>query len=304
MNVRETLEQLGENGFAKLDALLTPEQVETLRTHCDGLLQQPARPWNHYVEFAASQRWQPMLLAEPGRSTTYFDALGLSPKVDEILNGVLENPQLQRLLLAVLGRGYRLWYFQIRRAEPRGQSLRMHQDIPGEVGLNILLSKVRSPHGTTVFWPRSHRWPRLLDRIRFLHPRHVRPLLDAAIGEPGEMYLFYNCVWHGMAAAEVEPSTSVILTFLPGTRRDGPREPPQELLEKVGPALRCVLDSRCTGPEAKSTWEGDIALGPDPIVQGDRKLPLVSPWRLAIAVAVAVSLIAWMSGTIRKRLRR
>jgi putative 2OG-Fe(II) oxygenase len=297
-------ERLARQGFARLDKLLDANQVELLQKEAAALLDRSPQAWDQFLCYSDGGRWQPLLMAGPGRTTNYLDFIGLSPALDKILDDLFSNPVLRTLLARVLGPGYRIWYAQIRRAEVGARSLRIHQDKPGEVGLSILLTSVPYARGTTVFLPGSQRWPRLIGSFPFLFPGLVRPFLRGAVGAPGDIHLFYNATWHGMSSTDAVPRTAIILTFLPRAELKSDRKPPQSLLDRIGPHLRSVMNGE--GPVwEESSENGNMEnVGPDEIV-GQRvpPVPVLSLWRLPM-VAAAVSARALALFRLSRRVLR
>ena len=289
MNSIAAHERLARDGFVRLENLLRPNQVKLLQQDAAALVEQAPQSWDQFVHFSEAGRWQHLLLGGDGRATNCFDFIGLSPALDQVLEDLFANADLRALLKRVLGTGYQMWYAQIRRAELGARSVRMHQDIRGEVGLSILLSPVPSAHGTTVFVPGSQRWPRVLGSFPFLSPRHVRRFIKGATGKPGDVYLFYNATWHGMATTDTEPRTAIILTFLPSAEGSRHRKPPKSVLDKVGPHLRKAMSGDDSESEAMGDPITNGSMGPDDVVaERLSPPPLVSLWRILI-LAAAVS---------------
>lgn len=296
-------ERLARDGFVRLENLLRSDQVLLLQQEADALLAQEPSTWDRYLSFSESGRWQNLLLAGTGRTTNCYDFIGLSPRLDQVLEDLFADGEFQALLRRVLGEGYRVWYAQIRRAEVGARPLRMHQDRRGEVGLSILLSPVPSARGTTVFVPGSQRWPRLLNSFPFLLPRHVRPFLKGAVGNPGDVYLFYNSTWHGMDSADTDPRTAIFLTFLPRAAGTSSRMPPQNILDRVGPNLRRAMSGDPSEPAC--IRENGHVDGPDDVVaERMSPLPLVSWWRIPILAAATTDWAMGLVRTLRRRLQR
>jgi hypothetical protein len=181
----------------------------------------------------------------------------------------------------------------------------MHQDRPGEMGMSILLTSVPSARGTTVFLPGSQRWPRLIGSFPFLFPRLIRRFLKGAVGDPGDVHLFYNATWHGMASTDTEPRTAIILTFLPRSEVPSDRMPPQSLLDKVGPHLRRAMSGEDEGLGESGEAVPNQKLGPDEIV-GQRlpPVPIFSLWRFPMTAAAISARTLAIIRHLRRFLRR
>lgn len=294
-------EQLQRDGFVRVEGLLTTAEVEILTREAAALLQRPAQVWARYQRFADDGRWESLLLAEPGRTTNFFDFLGESPAMDVVLDGLLSRSVVRDLLNRVLGDRYRLWYCQIRRAETNSRPLRMHQDQPGELGMSILLSDVRSQRGTTVFLRGSHRWPRIINSLPIVSPRRIPFWTRGVQGSPGDLHFFYNDTWHGATPARGTPATAIILTFLPAGRDHHARHAPESLRDRVGPSLRAVL----AGTAMHCETVPDSEKGPDEVIGG--RLPprrLFSPWRIPMIGAAIAERVLKLYRDVRKRRRQ
>lgn len=279
----EIHEKLQQNGFVKLEKLLSPEQVIVLQTQIEKLLKQPAKTWEHFKPFHRGESWNPLLLREPNRNTNLYDFPGESPEIDQIIDDILGRQEIKIILSKILGDGYRIRYAQLRRAEVGAPSGAVHQDIPGEVGMTILLSEIKSNFGTTVFIKGSHQWPRLLTNFRFLKTSQIHRFLSGAIGSPGDSYLFYNRTWHGVAEAIEMPGTAVILTFLTKSYQTDARIPKKEILGKVPPNLRnALLGQNHSVDDLKHPVSNNE---PDEFVCEEIKISYLSPWRIPMLLA-------------------
>ncbi|SEF14524.1 putative 2OG-Fe(II) oxygenase [Rhizobiales bacterium GAS191] len=276
------LRKLSESGFVKLCGLLNQDQARAVKREAERLLAKPSVAWDHYSAWAASGLYRALLFAGLRRDTALFDFIGKSPLVDEAIEAALSSPVVQHLLVGALGSGYRIWYNQVRRANPGGRALRMHQDRLGEMSLSILLSDTPSPAGTTGFLPRSHRWPRVLESFPLLSPHYIRNKLVGATGVPGDAYLFYNATWHGRLRSDEVARTSMFVSFLPRNAGETQHFPPADMLQRLGPSLR-------------RAWSGEDA---EPVIPPateelrqilNNSLPVraLSPWHVVMAVSSA-----------------
>ncbi|MEM7759579.1 MAG: phytanoyl-CoA dioxygenase family protein [Cyanobacteria bacterium P01_A01_bin.40] len=278
-------EKLQQNGFVKLGRLFYPEQVAVLQAQIEMLLdrQQLAKKWKYFRPFQRSKNWTALLLREPGKNTNLYDFPGESAEIDQIIDNLLGRLEIKSILNQILGDGYRIRYAQIRRAEVGAPSGAFHQDIPGEVGLTILLSEIKSNHGTTAFLPGSHRWPRLLSNFRLLKTSHLQQFLSGATGSPGEGYLFYNRTWHGVSQASEVPGTAIILTFLAKSQQTNHRIPESKILSRMPQNLKQALLGH-------SHFETDSQFlrakhKPDKFVCEQIKFSYFSPWRIPMFLA-------------------
>lgn len=105
------------DGFVKLNFGLSAAEVDLIRPEVDELLMRKSQSRDQFILFARSGKWHPTLLGSGGRNTKFFDFFGDSPHLDARLDNLRRRPELQELLLRVLGPGFRIEYVQIRRAE-------------------------------------------------------------------------------------------------------------------------------------------------------------------------------------------
>jgi putative 2OG-Fe(II) oxygenase len=288
----EVVDELAERGFVKIEGLTSADQTAAAQHEGARLLSQPPTSWDQFVPWSKAATWKPLLLGAPDRDITYFDFLGVSPILDAFVEAIVAQQVVQVLLAAVLGAGYRMWFCQLRQTNPNGQALRIHQDLPGELTLSILLSNIRTMAGTTVFLPGSHRWPLHLGAVP-LYPQHVTRWLRGATGVPGDAYVFYNSTWHGRPRAR-GANTAILLSFLPPGARQGERHPPADVLEKLGPALQ-----RMMSPAAAGESRGPATEALRQILANEIPIAPLSPWHAVRFAAGAAS--AGISGLRRAR---
>lgn len=294
-------ERLKRDGFVKIQGLINANDVAVLRQQAAELLGKHSQPWDQFRRFADQGRWQSLLLAERGRTTNFFDFIGESAALDDVLDRLLSNQTIRLLLLRILGRDYGIWYCQIRRAETNSAPLRIHQDRPGELGMSILLSDVDSNRGTTVFIRGSHRWPRIINSFPFISPLRILSWTSGVQGTPGDVHFFYNDTWHGGTTAKQNPATAIILTFLPAQSYPRIRRAPESVVEEAGPALRAALTGTTAGID--EVPEGEM--GPDVIIRGKRPhLSCYSLWHIPIALASVAVLMLLLYRRLRKSLSR
>lgn len=234
------LDELSSVGFSKVTGVLAPRQVEVIAEETAALLARPSASWSEFARYARDEEWRSLLLSEPDRAS-FYDFIGLSPRLDAVLSDLLDHPLIKRLLWRMMGPDHRLWYAHIRSAGPGSPPLRLHQDLPGEKGLIILASPASSNEGATMFLPRSHRWPRVLRYLPPISPTHLEPSLTGATGNAGDLYLFDNATWHGRSPGGPERNTVIILTFLPRGTIYRTRRPPESMVRGLGPGLRRVM---------------------------------------------------------------
>ena len=164
----------------------------------------------------------------------------------------------------------------------------MHQDLPGEMALAILLSKAQDKSGATVLVSKSHRWPRVLNYIPFLRPKYLDKFTVGLTGVPGTTYFLSTSTWHGRAAAKSEMNTSVIVSFLPAnTPYRAQRLPPESLVDRLGPRLRSLWEAASAPDHVRQTPPATKDL--QDILECRPRISRFSPWYLAIGLATSLN---------------
>ncbi len=223
-------------GLMRLEGILGPDDLTSLREEGTRLLGLKPKPWSFYIEWHRRARYEPCLFAEPGRDTAFLDVIGQSGEVDRIVRAILLKPEVRTLLLEAMGE-FRLWQAQIRRANAKAKPLRMHRDRAGEIGLTVLIDDAPNKDGATVFVPRSHRWPSCFSPPLGLSPWFVKCLCAAATGRAGDAYVFNSRIWHGRPRLPEGARRALIMSFLPKSLDEQSRPIPPEILKKLGPVI-------------------------------------------------------------------
>jgi hypothetical protein len=247
--IDDLLDELRSRGIARLRGAVHPAIVERLNRAAERLAATPSRSWETAHEWFLSGRWQPAHFAGGGRNRNFYDCLGVDAGLDLAVEEILATPAIGELLDRGVGKDRRIWYAQLRWAEPGGDEYVLHQDVFGELGLCIYLSDHQDAAGSMSFWPGSHRWPRALEVLPPLEPRHVKGRVVSIDGVAGDVCVFLNKTWHGRTSARDRPRLVMLLSFLP----PGPIEKPRRLDEaaraRLPPRLREV-----TAPQAARSF--------------------------------------------------
>jgi putative 2OG-Fe(II) oxygenase len=237
----DSLQRFAKSGVADLPSMGAAE-ARILSDACEQFLDGEKAPRSEALKFFNSQSWSPLLWTNPSNATIRYDFLGMSDVVDNTLEKLLSSPMVDQYLMDALGSGYRLWWIQIRRANANAESLRMHQDRPGQTTLSILLDDSPTIAGTTVAIPGSWRWPRVLDGFPFISPRVFSRQIEGMTGKVGDMYLFSPTTWHGRATNDDQARKVLMISLVP---QDSPlphRRPPQNVIDRLGPMLKRIVD--------------------------------------------------------------
>ncbi|MGH7438092.1 MAG: phytanoyl-CoA dioxygenase family protein [Polyangiaceae bacterium] len=306
------IDALVQNGFAPLRRLLDPQDAQRLQDACNGLLSRPALSRAEIGTYRTAAAWK-FGVYHDADATIAVDVLGADAYFDAAFERVVTHPTVKAALTAALGEGYKLQQVNIRRGESGGRGLSIHQDTTGETGLTVLMSEV-TESGTTVFLPGSHRWP-ITIREAFVYPRislgfFPGSSLKAAQGVPGEAYLFFNRTWHGRSPSDRQV-TAIMSSFYPAGATFRIHEAPDEILNKLGPELRKLLDPRSgvtavgegyvrvlgTASGRAPRWRDDLQA----ILTGDFGNSLPPSWKMARAWSRATGALTPLAAGARKR---
>lgn len=274
-SLQESHESLLKHGFLHIPALLTADELNAIRASSKILLERTGEKYCKQLFDLKAQHWSPTLFRESGRNTLYFDPLGIEQRFDTVFNHLFSKESLASLLRRVLGPEFRLWQLLIRQSNPGAKNLVMHQDLPGEVGLAILLDDTTDGLGSTSFLPGSHRWPRLFHTNTHIDPSSIRWAIGSAAGRAGDGFLFYNSTWHGVLNSTTESRTAIILTFIPTAMSPALRMADPELIDRIGGNLAHLLAGREVPIQSDNQ-----RIGPDEIVSGKYSVSLFSLSRL------------------------
>ena len=286
VNVADLTSEYVKYGCVRLPKLLDDDTIRVIAQESQKLLAGASQPLEKAIKFFDRQEWEPLLWTATQNVTILYDILGQSPQLDQALESILADPIVDRLLLDVLGKDYKMWLVQIRRANPGSGCLRIHQDRPGETCLQILLDDVPSPAGSTVLLPGSDAWPRIINSLPFIKPKYIAPWLRSLTGKKGDIWLFTRTVWHGRSQADSRSQTVLMMSFLPGCADQNIVIPPPRILEKLGPKLQAALHDRRdrSGSQLAATTELQKLLEANP------RFKFWSPWQLAIGLSYLFSL--------------
>jgi putative 2OG-Fe(II) oxygenase len=216
--------------------------VEELRQGAARLRERASDGWDGATTWFVEGQWRPAHFAGTGRNTNFFDCLGLDQGLDAAAERLLELPAIGELLDRVVGPERRVWFAQVRWAEPGGEEYVLHQDVYGELALCLYLDDHPDAAGSMVFWPGAHRWARALEALPHLEPRWVEPHLGHVDGVAGDLCLFFNKTWHGRKSARGSARLVFLISFLPPGPIEKPRRVPDDVRARLGPELRRVTD--------------------------------------------------------------
>jgi len=242
--VADTIANLGRQGFAKLAGAASPSIVERLGRAAQRLGAQPAEGWDQAPYWFVGAKWRSAHFAGGTKNAAYYDCLALDAELDAAVEDFLATPAVRELMDGVLGPDYRMWFCQFRWADPGGDEYVLHQDVYGELGLCLYLNDHEDDAGSMVFWPGSHRWPRVLEALPLLLPRWAERELGHVDGKAGDLCAFLNKTWHGRRSAKALGQSRLVflISFIPPGPIEKGRRLPEDVRQRLGPEVRRVTD--------------------------------------------------------------
>lgn len=231
-----------ENGYSSLTGVLTPEEAAILRRESVAFLSQDPRPYSELRDVLRDSNGYQLGTFTNDSWTIVMDPLGTSAEFDRLLEKVASHPAVMETLRGVMGPDFKLWQVTLREAKPGGIGQNLHQDSTGGVNFSILLDETNG-EGTTVFLRGSHTWPiSIVDFGSWLQkPSRLKRLLTTAAGKPGDVFFWLNRTWHGRNPGP-RPSIAVMFAFHAAGSTYPLKRLPPEVLARLGPTLRTLLD--------------------------------------------------------------
>ncbi len=296
-------DDLKRQGFAHVPHAISDGDLATLRAAATEFFALPARPWSAQRAHRDAKGYELACFSDDNWSVV-VDFVGLRPAIDQAIERLLTNPILQSMMTATLGEGYKLWQVTLRRAEPGGPGMRLHQDAVGEFGLSVLLTDAPTRDGATAFLPGTHRWPiNITDVAMGINPALARVCAHAG-GSAGDAWAFINRTWHGRFANQTpEPAISLMFGFFAQGASYPIHHTPREKLDALGPELRRLLDpdvgvQHLEGGRAKVDRAASHEPRRDPDLRPvmEDQVTYSTPWK-------AVKALADGQRAVRRRLR-
>ncbi len=138
-----------------------------------------------------------------------------NPRISELLNKILSDNALKKILTSVMNDGYKIWGVHFRRSCPGESGLYLHQDAVGQVSIAISLDDNIQGVGATFFLPSSHWIPDSLKKLGLeLSHKLVSPLrflFSPLSSHKGDVSVFTNRTWHGRLPNNTNQEHDVIL---------------------------------------------------------------------------------------------
>src|SRR3990167_7258494 len=244
MDIASFKEHFLREGYLKINKVLDELEMKSLRDECHNIFSQPKHRWEEYKQFKLSKEYKLTCFSDDNVAT-YVNVIGFSNVLDGLIEKILTHTFIQTLLKETIGPGYKLWQVNLRYAQPEGSGMLLHQDSLGETGLSILMDDTPNLEGTTVFLPKSHLFPVSIQDtcLNKIPPKFLYPFLEGATGSAGDIYLFFTRIYHGRYQHNSNNrNLAILMSFFPVGTRYHIQCPPPELLERLGPELKRLLD--------------------------------------------------------------
>ncbi len=142
--------------------------------------------------------------------------ISISSKLDAIFEKILSNFEIRNSLTNIFkNRNYKLWTVYIRDSLPGSEPLVMHQDKENSIVLTFAINGCEGKNGTTVFIPKTHKFPILLNKLRAnISPRLFPSFARSKyfIGDPGKAMIYSGELWHARTENNSKKN-NIILSF-------------------------------------------------------------------------------------------
>jgi putative 2OG-Fe(II) oxygenase len=213
MDVCSYIEKFKQQGFVNMgSSLLNRDEVDKL----SGLVK------NKFATISPSHKDY-----QCGGVNIVNNLLEHIPFAGVVVNNIASNPHVRDFFEEILGKDYKIWSVNARRACSGDRGLYLHQDGPGEVNLFLFLDDNLNGDGATIFLPSSHliktsmkKWgietpPALLRFLPFMFERFF--------GQKGHIGIFSNRTYHGRwRNPSSNDHTAISIWLLPAGYHLGP----------------------------------------------------------------------------------
>ena len=155
----------------------------------------------------------------------FIEICGYNKELDDIIEKILCNDKIKKILEELLGKDYILWGGgSARISTPNDKGLLLHQDAPGEVGLIFLVND--QPRSSTILLKGSHFFSRICSKLSWNSPKIfplIKKILSPLSGQAGDHFIWYYKTWHGRLPNKTNDKyISLFFPFFPkGTDRVG-----------------------------------------------------------------------------------
>ncbi len=232
------------NGFCSLGQLISDDDIAILSRECKSIMSQQAYI-DSFEKLNFGEFRQPVVKVKDWHVLINF--IGLSNKVDLILEKLVSSHEFKSTMESFFGEGYKLWQFSLRLSTGSDDGLGLHTDAAGESGVAILLDDILTSDGATVVLPGSHKFPLSSQELMTdsVPIKFLKPFLTPITGKKGSVFIFSKKTYHGRLPNHSGNARLVILfaTFSVGYEFNAVI-PPKEVLDRLGPELNKLFNQR------------------------------------------------------------
>jgi len=216
MDINNTVNNLKLNGFVNAGPLVfSQDEINELTHLC-------RKVFNNLNESSKDGELHKDLIDSSAGAEGFTRVPEHSPRVAELLNKLLNDINVIKILNEVMGPDYKIWQIIYRKSSVGDKGLSLHQDAEGEANLSILLADNKKGFGATIFLPFSHLFNKTIKQLKINIPVVILPwilfLFSPLTGDQGDISLFFNHTWHGRAPNKSQTNYDVILfSFFPAS---------------------------------------------------------------------------------------
>jgi hypothetical protein len=230
----EQWQQLCRDGVLHVPKVFSDDEMHTFRTAIDQFYESCPNGNDQKTN-------QPLSEPRDDSLAVYWHM----PLNNPVFESVVDKPIVHNTIERMLGKGYYLSDFSMRRVRPGAGRLPYHRDNHGTFTCAILTDKIEFDEGGTTIVTQSHLGPPApmycMNDTRESHPEEVQ-----ATGEVGDVYFFDPDTWHGRSKNTSDRWTGIILPNfvnhstekLTDMRRLATQERIEAMNGKIGHALR------------------------------------------------------------------
>ena len=219
MDQKNIISNLKSKGYVNIGKILSDKDINELSKLCRD-------KFKSLNSLSTTNKQHKDILSSSSGSIGFTRVPEHNPKIEKLLNKVVIDPKVIRILKEVLGNDYKIWQIVYRKSIKGDKGLQLHQDSYGETNLTILLSDNNRGFGSTVFLSGTHLLRKSIKEFKIMIPRFIFSWIlifcDSLRGKKGDVGFFFNSTWHGRSPNNSSKEYDVILfSFFPATGKFG-----------------------------------------------------------------------------------
>ena len=301
------LDFLKKEGFVKLTDLFSNFDKEVLKSECIKMIRQ--KPYIKMSNFDELEFKYRMPVMEAKDRLVLENILGISSKVDNIMEKFFSNPKLKYILENTLGKGYKLWSCGIRMSLTNSSQLGFHNDAIGESGISILLEDQNDDQGVTCLIPKSHIWPYQSQQTGIeTFPMWIfKSIYASCNGKIGDTFIFFKKTAHGrLPNKKAKPALIMLIALYSQGYSYKPFKIDDKTLSSLGPELRRLLnidDLEKRSEDKKYEFYIKKENNKNNFIDllYEKKVKKLSPWKLLRLTGIIIHLISKSKNIFRFR---